>query len=255
MSQAPSFEGDSFSPPPATFPVPPRRVRLRSFPWILGGFLLFLALFNTCLCPVTMVPLALRGAAQWFGSEAPGEITDKSHRGPRRGTRLVQFRFQVNGKPHAAELNVDLHAYNAVKVGDAITVSFLSFWPGASASITEPNIGVARGAYAAAAFVLMTSAVFVLLSTYLIRRAGQGRRLVRHGIVCVGKITRKQRLGHNCRLTYSYSTATAMTATMDVTPQQFDSISIGQVVTVLYDPARPDNSIIYCFGDYRIVGI
>jgi hypothetical protein len=44
-------------------------------------------------------------------------------------------------------------------------------------------------------------------------------------------------------------------AEMDVTAKQFKSVSTGQAVTVLYDPERPERSMIYCFSEYQVVDV
>src|SRR6266404_9880745 len=107
MSQDASPLGNSFAPPPAAFPATPRSVRLRSRPYILGTFVLFLAILAFGLCPVTLLPLVMKITARWFGTETTGAVTDKQARGNRRLDHVAIFEFQIAGETYASEVHVD----------------------------------------------------------------------------------------------------------------------------------------------------
>jgi hypothetical protein len=172
----------------------------------------------------------------------------------------MQFQFHLDGQVHDSEVFVDLRTYNELKVDDPITVRALTFRPALSASIVEPEIGIAGGYFAAAGVTLITGAVFVLLTWFFVSRAVHRRKLAKLGTATLGKITGKHVLGrktHRYRLTYTYTVSAGghREASMDVSREQFNSISSNQTITVLYEPAHPEQSVIYCFGEYRVVGV
>jgi hypothetical protein len=96
------------------------------------------------------------------------------------------------------------------------------------------------------------------------REVRRRRRLACAGVPTLGHIADKQIYRGKStvyRLTYRYRTPTAPSArpereaTMDVTREQYEGINIGTPITVLYDPDKPDSSLIYAFGAYRIEGM
>jgi hypothetical protein len=252
---------DAFAPPPAAFPPPPRLVRLRSVPWVAVVVLLFLSAAAVGLCPVTILPLTLSVVAKGVGVLADGEITKKRVVGRTRVDHLVQFQFDIDGRTYHSEVHVDPQAYSDVKVGDPIRVRALTVWPSMSASIEEPAIATPTNVWAASCFTIVLTGVTALVIAVFVSQARRRRWLAMHGTPATGRITSKQivqRKGSTYRLIFAYSTesdggATAREASMDVTKKQYNSISTGQRVTVLYDPDKPWSGMVYCFSGYRVV--
>ena len=259
-SDAPSF-GDSFTPPPSAFPPPPRAVRLRSIPWAGGCVVLFLAALGLGICPLTILPLTLSLFAKSAGESVPGVVTGKEKRGNRRSDYVVLFQFELDGLTHHAEVHVDPQTYSDTKIGEAIRVRALSFWPSKSASIEEPPIGTPPNVWSASCITLVLIGVSVLVAALLISRARARKHLARNGTPSHGMITAKRQMrgkGTTYRLVFEYSIETAdgpamREAEMDVTAKQFKSVSTGQAVTVLYDPERPERSMVYCFSEYQVL--
>jgi Protein of unknown function (DUF3592) len=264
MTHPATTPGDSFSPAPASFPPPPRAVRLRSIPFAGGSVILFLAVLALGLFPLTSLPFLLITAGRHVGAEAVGEITDKQARGRRHVDRVVLFRFELDGATCHAEVHVDPQSYSDVKIGDAIKVRALSVWPSYSASIVEPYIETPSNVWVIGCIVLVLNGALVMVVVMLVGRSLYRRRIARLGNVTLGRITYKEVIrkskNHIYRLTFTYSTPaipadTTRNGTMDVTAKEYNTMSVGQAVTVLYDPAKPEDSYLYCFGEYRIVGL
>ena len=260
MAQDLSSFGDSFSPPPSAFPPPPRAVRLRSIPWAGGALVLFLAALGLGICPMTVLPLSLSLLAKSTGESAPGVVTAKEKRGNRRSDYVVLFQFELDGLTHHAEVHVDPQTYSDTKIGEAIRVRALSFWPSKSASIEEPPIGTPLNVWSSSCLTLFLIGVSVLVAALLISRARDRKHLARNGTPTHGTITAKRQMrgkGTTYRLVFEYSIETAdgpamREAEMDVTAKQFKCVSTGQAVTVLYDPERPERSMIYSLSEYQV---
>jgi hypothetical protein len=174
--------------------------------------------------------------------------------------------FKIGDQTHRAEVYVSQGDYARFKVGDVVTISAFSFWPGMSASIIEPDIGTPMNVYAVSAVALILNLVVVLVIGIFVGRAVFRRKLARLGTPTTGRVVGKEikRIGKgrgaSYRLTYKYRVASASgeldrDGMMEVTLKEYNSISSQQDVTVLYDPDRPENSMIYCFSEYQILGM
>ncbi len=86
------------------------------------------------------------------------------------------------------------------------------------------------------------------------------RRLVSRGAVAQGRVVAKTTVGGEdttYRLEYAFEPeqdGETITGRCNVTRAEWDSVRVGDVVTVLYSPGKPRRSTLYRFGLYRVVG-
>jgi hypothetical protein len=193
-------------------------------------------------------------------------IIDKKAVGTRRLSHYAVLEFKIDGQTHQAEVYVSHGDYARFKVGEAVTISVFSFWPSLSASIVAPDIGTPTNVYAVSAVVLILNGVLALVIGIFVGRAIFRRKLARLGTPAIGRVVEKQikRIGKgrgaSYRLHYKFQASSPsgereFQGMMEVTLKEYNSISNQQDVTVLYDPDRPEDSVIYCFSGYQIVGM
>lgn len=268
MGQDASPLGNSFAPPPSAFPPAPRAVRLRYLPYGIILTVLLMAVVGVLLCMVSIVPQMLAASGDWLGAMVPGRITEKTMRGRSKNTYILRFTYQVDDQDCNSEMDVEEVSFEQVKVGDPVRVRVAPFLPGIGA-IQEPKLSRSWNASCFVGFVVLWHSILVFIVWSVGRAAIRRRYLARHGLPTLGRISDKRvatgKGGGMFFLTYHYQVrknpagnpidCTEHEATMMVTSKDFQAAQVGQLVTVLFDPANPDNSIIYRCGEYEVIGV
>jgi hypothetical protein len=233
-------------------------VRLRAVPYTAIVIVGILAVAGAGLCSLTILPLSLSMVGKRIGPAAPGEITKKVTYGRRRVDHAVRFRIDVADTNYTAEQHVDPVTFSTLQEGQAVQTRFLPIWPGHSASIVDPPLDTPTNVWSASVITLVLNGVLVLVVSIFYVSAVKRRKLAMHGIAAAGRVVQKEIVKRNkitaYRLTYRYHTPSGeRQATMDVAAKVYNTVSLNQDVTVLYDVDAPANSMIYEFAEFQIV--
>jgi hypothetical protein len=233
-------------------------VRLRSIPYTAIVIVGFLAVAGAGLCALTVLPLSLSLVGKWIGASAPGEITKKVAYGRRRIDHAVRFRIDVADASYTAEQHVDPVTFSTLQEGQAVQARFLPICPSYSASIVDPPLETPTNVWSASVITLVLNGVLMLVVSIFYWSAVNRRRLAMHGIATAGRVVHRDIVKRNkvtaYRLTYRYHTPSGeRQATMDVAVKAYNTVSLNQDVTVLYDATAPENSMIYECAEFQIV--
>jgi len=219
--------------------------------FVCVGMLGFVTLF---------VPLGLAFTAKIIGTTAPGEITDKEKFGRKKKRHRVWFRFESEQLPQNGHMDVEPATFDAVKVGDPVTVRFLRTCPEMSATIEEPSLSGSWNDFCGGWFILFWNGGVLLIGGALWRFAIERRNLVRFGTATLGRVTHKQIVsGKTTKFLVSYRFRTLGGAEHDAIEAAdknlYDALEIGHAVAVLHDPDKPDRCVIYLCSEFRIVDL
>lgn len=248
----------------------PRRVRAR------GGLgtgcgLWFVRLFTL---PHTITGVFLIGALAYqvafyllvlfAGTDVEGRVTKKTESKSKSGrTYHIAYTFEVDGAEYGGRLNVDADSYAAAEEGQAVEVRVFDptrhegSWPRIAGDNRLSEVG---GAAFAAVFWNGILSMF-LWQVYV--RPWREWRLIRHGTATLGRVREVSpctigKNGAGLRIRYEYGNelldaAGLQTGTVRVRQSEHPDVRAGDVLTVLYDLARPRRSLAYKFAAYRAV--
>lgn len=254
--------------PPTRLPPTPRRVRSRSWSRGVGGFRWFMRLF---MLPHTYIGLRMIVGAvgapfvSAYGIDVPGIVAAKEEEpGPDTDTTyVIRYTYTVDGAEYRASAAVAGTVYEWTPVGRPVRVRALRLLPGLSPllDLEGPPPRVALAHLLIALFCNGILAFFVWLCWILPWRE---QRLLRFGTAVAGEIVAKEvdTSGEDTvrRVRYIYETPSPRGAgnepregviTLD------DGVaepSVGDTVTVLFDPLRPERSQVYELAPYRVRG-
>lgn len=255
MTDAPTVE-------PELLQSKPRRIRMRNarrtriamrwlavfcFPFVLVGlFILYHAVHGTY------------GVLD--GKTAPGQID--GYDADEDGGAILRYRFQFCGTEYTAEDRYPRET--RLPQGSAISVRFDPSAPGHDSKAILPGdsagqLGLANTEWTIG---LTWNSVLILITVFVQKALRKHRHLYTHGDVAVGKITEKVVTwdeGASYRLKYEFTPlAVGLTSrpiqqdVESVSEAEWNSVQEGEIVSVLYDPQRPRNSLLYRFGLYQI---
>lgn len=252
----------NYAPSPDAFPTAPRKVRMRRPPmesllplgcisfFVLAGIASFVMWLGTSL---------LVYSAPVIGTLEPGEITAMEKIGTRSAKHRISFTFQdEDGAVYFTYLDARPDVYDQYKVGDKISVRFLRSAPIRSASIEDPH--TTRTSYDLCYSLCILSwnlAIFAIAGSlaYVWR---QRRRLAQLGTPTIGHVTSKRVVPTKTgiyHVSFSFRTPDGAErhAGMDVNRAAYESLAIGQEVTILYDPTNPLVNSIYRCGEFDVL--
>lgn len=266
---------------PVELPAPPRPIRRRKGRgFFLGG--VHLLLFPHCLIgactflgAVWMTGcLVLIGL---LGTTVEGKITGKTVSKSKSTTvHRVYCGYSVGGQWYVTSTTVTVETYDSVEAESPVLVRVFTQAPDMSPQVALPGSSRWSDLGGIWAFTLFWNGVmsFFVWDAYL--RPLLYRRLVRHGIATTGRIVDKKcQQGKNpsWMVSYHYQTPVVQTTddagallvqplevaavrrqgVMHVSPKAYEAIGVGDTVTVLYDPYRPNWSVVYEAADYEVV--
>jgi len=234
---------------------PPRMVRLRGG---RGARVFGVRIF---MLPHLLIGLAaaviLIGEPIWlFATPAIlGKVTSMQTSAGRRGMQHeVHYTYLWNGRTVTDQSRVSTAAYQQLQREKTIPLHAIDI-----GGHRFSEVDVSAGQYAASRWFLWIWAfLWDGMMLLVLRQPRVARRLVSEGAAVTGKIVDKSTYrGKSARYTlrYEYAPPTggtmgALTRNMTVTRGDFESVAVGQEITVLYDPNRPSNATIYEYGDY-----
>jgi hypothetical protein len=252
-------DATSFAPPPGEFPPTPRKVRLRRPPLFPVAFVAIFAAAGIAIIVFWLVPLVLSYAAIFIGATAPGEITRVEKSGNRKTRYRLHYTFKAEEAPLSSHYDVDKSTFDSIKVGDPITVRFLRLCPEISAAIDEPAYSRSTNDCCFTLFVLVWNSFVAMMLFVMLREARVRFNLAKFGTATLGRVANKEiRHGKSTQYIIRYRFRSADGAeresTNATTKANYDALAIGAPVTVLYNPEKPDQNVIYRFGDFDVIG-
>jgi uncharacterized protein DUF3592 len=249
--------------PPELRTPPGRPVKLRGG---LGGMLvasLFVLVFIGMLFFAIAEPIFLISTPT-----VPGRVVSLYERHGKGTAYVVRYQYSVGASRYSDEQSIPQELYDKLQLASPIRihVAALGSW-----RLSEMD--VSWHAYAVMRWVLwMIAAIWSVIITTLIRKNWTGPRwLVRHGEPVVGRIVSKTAPSNETIksfrvisdrqktpeyfVSYEYqpSFGPPLNSKMPVSRKQFDAIEPGSQVVVLYDPVKPQRTIIYDLCDFQAV--
>jgi hypothetical protein len=164
--------------------------------------------------------------------------------------RKVAYRFEVEGVSFSGDVDVSSERRRSLAVGDAIDVRFLPDNP----RVNDLG-GTGRSSLPAvmAPIVALGLSVAGVLCLFAIR--GQ-RRLLEDGraapAIVTGHKTISSSRGKHHSMTYDFPLLSGAVATGRANTSS-NAPAVGSVITVIYDPERPERSRVYPFSLVRPV--
>jgi len=151
-----------------------------------------------------------------------------------------------------------LDEYRAFRVGQTVKAHLIQMGPlGYSALDRSP------GAYARSRMILWFGAFFALAIGWVLFYAiwllpWRAHWLARNGQATFGAVVEKSVVQSGRRhyfytLTYQFKAVGALRAwRIRISSQRFDSAGVKDLVIILFDPARPNRSIVYDYCDFIV---
>jgi hypothetical protein len=246
--------------PPELRTPPGRPVRLRGS---LGGMLvasLFVFVFIAMLFFEIAEPIFLISTPT-----VPGRVVSLYVRHGKGTAYVVRYQYGVGASRYSDEQSIPQELYDKLQLASPIRIHVVAL-----GSWRFSEMDMSWNAYAAMRWVLwMITAIWSFIITTLIRKNWTGPRwLVRHGEPVVGRIVSKTAPGEDKMksfriirdtpktpeyfVSYEYqpSFGQPLNSKMPVSRKQFDAIEPDTQVVVLYDPVKPQRSIIYDLCDF-----
>src|SRR5688572_30797451 len=264
--------------PPSDVPSEvPRRLRRRNGPEATGCGLWFLRLF---ILPHTLIGLGLIGwvfvnfALLVAGTSTDAQVIAKSTgRGKNEQTYVVEYVFGENNRFHD-KTSVNRAVYQRIALPDGkvqvekdtsappptIPIRYLS---AGDLHYSQSRLGTGIWGVLGFSLVFATFWNAILSIFFYMAWIGPfvGNKLYRSGTVARGKITKKRVISgrpRRVKLTYEFETDSGQQVTSTMTAGQASRAEseayVGQVVTVLYSPDRPNKSVLYEYGNYEVGG-
>jgi hypothetical protein len=248
---------------PDSLPQPPRRVRGK-----LGGGLWFIRIF---IMPHTLVGIGAAGylvfLLLWrlFGADIPGTVTGTrvSHSSKHGDSYILNYQFQADGqtKSNSATVSYILYQDYPARSGNnpPVTVHYFSLGPLDHSTLRENGSLWSEIGFLAlwAGFWNTVIGAFVYQCWVKPLRT---RMLYKHGEAAAGTVLRKRtRTGKSTSyyVTYSfldpYSGRSIETEMLVWNAVDWQPITEGQAVTVLFSRNNPKRSTVYECGGYRVV--
>jgi hypothetical protein len=237
---------------------PPRQVKPRPGRWgRTYGVGLFVLLF--LLVGVGVLAFLICDPV-WLACSAPipARITSLSI-GHFRGVHyVVEYAYVWDGRTIGDYQNISAATYQQLHVGETIKVHTLTVW---GYHFSETDISW-RNYVADHDSLWPVAILFIGISAFIFRTLFVPRRLVRDGHAVVGKIVDKQitsgKRSDIHEISYEYipqtiGSADTSTGHMKISSEDYDKAMTGQEVSVLYDPVRPNRSVVYEFADFAAV--
>jgi hypothetical protein len=232
--------------------------------WFVRLFILPHTIVGVSLLCIAIGSTGLFAAVGLFGGTYDGKVVRKEIRRYKSGqTHHLHYVFVVDDREYTGEASVSQQRFGEINEGGAITVRALESapswgeWPRVPGHSPLLDLG---GIWLFALFWNGILSIFVW-TVYL--RPWRNRCLVRYGQPTQGIIREvKAQSGKGStryRITYEYAVPSldgtdgqVHSGKTSTTRKEGAYASVGNLVTVLYDPRKPWRSVIYKYCEYRV---
>lgn len=248
----------------ARLPRPPRRIRRRR------GRLSILILGRVLTAPFVAVAAALAiyvlcdAAVMFLFPAEPAQIVDlwRDFK-PHRGTQFY-VKYRTTGTGFTGTDNALLQEFLGFHIGQPVKAHVFYFGRNNGYSLLDRStLHYARYRMITWFCALFMGAIGWVLFYGIWLMPWRSRWLARWGEATFGAVTEKKIVHTNrrllyCSLTYQFKVNGILRAhCIRISPQQYDAIAVGDLVTILFDPWRPNRNMVYDYCDYiavRMVG-
>ncbi len=245
--------------PTAHLPPPPRRVRRRR------GRLSILILGRLLTFPFVAVAAALAiyvlfdAAVMFLFPAEPAQIVDlwRDFK-PHRGTQFY-VKYRTTGTGFTGTDEALLQEFLGFRVGQPVKAHVFYFGHRGYSLLDRSALHYARYRMITWFCTLFVGAIGWVLFYGIWLMPWRSRWLARWGEATFGAVTEKKIVHTNrrllyCSLTYQFKVNGILRAhRIRISPQQYDAIAVADLVTILFDPRRPNRNMVYDYSDYIAV--
>jgi hypothetical protein len=225
------------------------------------------------LLPHTLVGLVILGTAVAFtahylrvlafGVECDGQVVRKtwSKGGKGGGQFAIEYTYPLDGVVHAGRLSVGHDVYDQLAEGTPIAIRALPSDPETGAWVRVPGHSAPTEVLGAWGFALFWNGIMCVFLWPAFGRPWRHRRLIRLGEPAAGvvrEVTRRSTRPPSWKVTYEYPAVDpdglgTIPWMSSMVIEKATTLTPGTPVTVLYDPAKPQRSVVYVLTNYRAV--
>lgn len=230
-------------------------VRLFILPHTLAGpFLIFLALSRIVLCFGVFIA----------GTDVEGRVVRKMQTQGKKGVHYsVEYVYTVDQADYSANVSMDAEEYAATREGQTFNVRVFmpgiegGHWPGVG------NFWPLGDVLGLCLMALFWNGILSVFLYHLYYRPWRHRWMVRRGLPAAGLVRQIERWTNKgtkmVRVGYEYAVPPdghfpggVFSGKMSGNEPKSGELGVG-VVTVLYDPRRPNRNLLYVLADFKAV--
>lgn len=172
----------------------------------------------------------------------------------------LSYRYEVAGKPFVGHEVVEEDVYRQVKNQSAMQVQVSPIFPGRDSLLLTPGRNIWGEVWTVGIASVLMVAGLLAVGWYLYIVPSKGAKLISHGLPVRGVLMdKKQIIGYKSvwnDLYYEYQPGGSedmCAGCQSVRKSDWDTATVGEAYTVLYDPQNPQQSVLYQYADYRAV--
>lgn len=242
---------------PQDFPPAPRDIRRKTAPGCtLTGIRLFI-LPHMCVGVGMLLFLAWELSVLLFGTSSTGNVTGRHTKPSSKGgpTRFIDYAY---GNRIADHQQVAFNDYQRLATGSPVKVRSLTIAGHSFSLLIDPLAPTLRDIGFLAFFSCFWNGVVCIFVWTLYVLPWRRKWLARNGEPVVGRVTSKVSLPgkngktYSVKYDYASSDGLARSGEMPIEPIAYEETREGQNVIVLYDPMKPNHSVVYEFGEYGV---
>ncbi|BDI29198.1 hypothetical protein CCAX7_12490 [Capsulimonas corticalis] len=239
----------------------PRRIE-RKTPSGAGCLYVFLALY--VVIGIGLLAMAvMKTMIVYHGVAMPAVATTREDNSDSESSSYsVDYIYEYHNITYSGNSQISKEDYAGMEPGRPLTVRALASAPGYFPVLQEFSTDEPAFFWMAwcGAVLWWACAPLIVWSAFLWPRTV--RRILREGVPIAARVTDKKmntsddvtwRSVHY-EFTPLPSTRPPVTGKISVDESQWDKLSIGGALTVIYDPARPKQHVVYRLASYRVVG-
>jgi len=250
----------------ANFPPPPRKIRRRWF--TLGhavrhfvivavqGLFVLMEIAFILVIPIHM--LLTSYGTQVVATVDQVGVNEHSTNG---SDYQITYHYFFQGQLHSYQQEVALHGDSIVQTGQQVPARVMPFWGGtfSVAMVGDVNRLFIKTTAKELWFPLIANTIILWIWLGFL---GDTRRVVREGTPVMGARISKRISTAGSKLptyliTFRFKTSQGVVLTNEINASlaAYKAAQVGTAVTVLYDPARPKQSVAYELCNYEVVDL
>jgi hypothetical protein len=196
------------------------------------------------------------------GVDLEGRVTQKVETpGRKRTSYHIDYVFTKDGEDHSGHVYLEPEVYTTFQVGDPLSLRVYSLTPREGRWHLVPGQHPGRDLAGIGFACLAWNGMIWGMYWFMYVRPWRQRKLVRDGVVAVGRVLavtswpEKSRVAYKVRYEFdpyfSGEQGTRGSKTVRY-PLSAADVQVGETLTVLYDRRKPRRNLLYRFADYRV---
>jgi hypothetical protein len=204
---------------------------------------------------------------RWYGVEMNGRVVGKEEytsRKTQKTTYTLHYAYTVEGSEYLGQTGISAEAYAVLQKGQALPMRVL-LWEPKSHAVQLPESSLRGGGLWGNWFgALFWNGILCIFLWMTWVRPWRQRQLVRWGELTSGLVRDVRSIPEKngvlrYTIRYEYTCLPALnepeqlyTRSASSTNTIVAEVKVGDVLTVLYDPKRPQRSVPYLFADFEV---